>query len=202
MVENVHRGKYGVSNLTVAKLVSDLVEGNVVKIPGTTEVQQEITIENATLPADNGPYLTVSSGISEAKLTINNYDVTTEAKKALYDLNIVNGIEIYGKNLIPNDVSVMYQTKTTDGMNVYVGMLKGKFTLPGLHSQTAGDGAPEPETDEIEGTFVSRSFGSEDVVYLIGRGDDPDFDLETFTKMVFPTTAEDAVIPTAKPVTP
>ena len=78
-------------------------------------------------------------------------------------------------------------------------MLKGKFTLPGLHSQTAGDGAPKPETDQIEGTFVSRTVGGEDVVYLIGRGDDPEFDLEAFMKMVFPTTVEDAVIPAGTP---
>lgn len=195
-----HLGKYGVSELTFAKIKDDLIDGEKTVVPGTTEIQQEITIENSTLPADDGPYLAVSSGISEAKLTINNYDINSEAKSILYDVKAVKGIEIYGKNLIPNDVAVSYKTKTTTGENVYVGMLKGKFTLPGLHSQTAGDGAPEPETDEIEGTFVSRALGTNgDTVYLIGRGDDPDFDLETFMKLVFPKTEEDLTIPTETP---
>lgn len=192
-------GKYGVSELTFAKIKDNIIEGEKTVVPGTTEVQQEITIENSTLPADDGPYLAVSSGISEAKLTINNYDINSAAKAILYDVTATKGIEIYGKNLIPNDVAVSYKTKTTAGENIYVGMLKGKFTLPGLHSQTAGDGAPKPETDQIEGTFVSRTVGGEDVVYLIGRGDDPEFDLETFMKMVFPTTVEDAVIPAGTP---
>lgn len=189
------KAKIGISDLQFAVLKDDIVSGEVIKLPGTTEAKLELTMDIATLPADNVPYLTISSGISEAKLTLNNYDVTSEVKKALYGIDVVNGIEIYDKKLLPNDVAVMYKTALDDGKEIYVAMLKGKFTLPGMGSKTTGNGAPDPETDEIEGSFVARKVSDRDVILLIGRSDVAGFNFEEFKKVVFPATAEDAVIP-------
>lgn len=189
------KAKIGISDLQFAVLKDDIVSGEVIKLPGTTEAKLELTMDIATLPADNVPYLTISSGISEAKLTLNNYDVNSEVKKALYGIDVVNGIEIYDKKLLPNDVAIMYKTALDDGKEIYVAMLKGKFTLPGMNSKTTGDGSPDPETDEIEGSFVARKVSDRDVILLIGRSDVAGFKFEEFKKVVFPATAEEAVIP-------
>lgn len=194
------KAKIGISDLQFAVLKDDIVSGEVIKLPGTTEASLELTMDIATLPADNVPYLTVSSGISEAKLTLNNYDVNSEVKKALYGIDVINGIEIYDKKLLPNDVAVMYKTALDDGKEIYVAMLKGKFTLPGMNSKTTGDGAPDPNTDEIEGSFAARKVSDRDVILLIGRSDVAGFDFDAFKKVVFPATTEEAVIPT--PTTP
>ena len=72
-----------------------------------------------------------------------------------------------------------------DGKYVWVGLLKGKFNLPGFEASTV-DGAPDPKADSIEGSFVARG-GEEGTVLLIGREDATDFNLVEFKKMVFPT---------------
>ena len=76
----------------------------------------------------------------------------------------------------------MFRTKMDDGKYVWVGLLKGKFNLPGFEASTI-DGAPDPKADSIEGSFVARG----GAVLLIGREDADDFTLAEFKKMVFPT---------------
>ena len=72
-----------------------------------------------------------------------------------------------------------------DGKYVWVGLLKGKFNLPGFEASTI-DGAPDPKADSIEGSFVARG-GEEGTVLLIGREDAEGFQLPEFKKLVFPT---------------
>lgn len=189
--------KIGVSNLRFAKIAdTGLIDGDILEQPGTTEAKLDVTTEMATLMADDGPYIIVPAGITKAELGINNYDIDSKAKALIYNLAVVNGIELYDKDLFPNDVAVSYQTKLTNNKKVYVGMLQGKFSLPGMNVKTLGDGSPDPETDEITGSFVAKKIGDKNLVLVIGRSDDPDFKLAEFEKMVFPKTEEDLVLPT------
>ena len=155
------------------------------RLPGLTSAKLELTNELKTLSADDGPYVVVSGGITEAKLTIETYDLTSEARKDFFGITVDKGVEKYNKDLTPNDVAIMFRTKMDDGKYVWVGLLKGKFNLPGFEASTI-DGAPDPKADSTEGSFVARG-GEEGTVLLIGREDAQEFQLAEFKKLVFPT---------------
>lgn len=181
--------KFGVSDFEYGKVdEGDLVK-TTRKIPGLKEVKLELTNELKTLAADNGPYLVLSGGITEAKQTINVYDIDSQMKQDLYGVELKKGVEVYSKNMTPNYVATLFKMKMSNGKDVWIGMLKGMFALPGLTSKTQ-DGAPDPEADEIEGNFIPR--GDHETVVLVGRSDNEGFDLDVFRKAVFPTTETDA----------
>lgn len=181
--------KFGVSDFEYGKVdEGDLVK-TTRKIPGLSEVKLELTNELKTLAADNGPYLVLSGGITEAKQTINVYDIDSQMKQDLYGVELKKGVEVYSKNMTPNYVATLFKMKMSNGKDVWIGMLKGMFALPGLTSKTQ-DGAPDPEADEIVGNFIPR--GEQETVVLVGRSDNEGFNLDTFRKAVFPTSDTDA----------
>lgn len=181
--------KFGVSDFEYGKVDDGDLVKTTRKIPGLSEVKLELTNELKTLAADNGPYLVLSGGITEAKQTINIYDIDSQMKQDLYGVELKKGVEVYSKNMTPNYVATLFKMKMSNGKDVWIGMLKGMFALPGLTSKTQ-DGAPDPEADEIVGNFIPR--GTAETVVLVGRSDNEGFDLDTFRKAVFPTSDTDA----------
>lgn len=188
--------KFGCSNFEYGVVGDgDLVQ-TTRKVPGLSEVKIELTDEMKTLAADDGPYLVLSGGITETKETINIYDLDSETKKDLYGITVEKGVEKYAKNIMPNYVATLFKTKLSNGKNVWFALLKGMFSLPGISSKTQ-DGTPDPEADEIEGSFVPRGDADTGNILLIGREDSADFNFETFHAMVFPKTADEATGNTA-----
>ena len=177
--------KFGLSACEYGVLNKDEKVTQSKQLPGLTSAKLELTNELKTLSADDGPYVVISGGITEAKLTIETYDLTSDARKDFFGITVDKGVEKYNKDLTPNDVAIMFRTKMDDGKYVWVGLLKGKFNLPGFEASTI-DGAPDPKADSIEGSFVARG-GEEGTVLLIGREDAENFQLEEFKRMVFPT---------------
>lgn len=183
--------KFGCSNFEYGVVGDgDLVQ-TTRKVPGLSEVKIELTDEMKTLAADDGPYLVLSGGITETKETINIYDLDSETKKDLYGITVEKGVEKYAKNIMPNYVATLFKTKLSNGKNVWFALLKGMFSLPGISSKTQ-DGTPDPEADEIEGSFVPRGDADTGNILLIGREDSTDFNFDTFHAMVFPKTADEA----------
>lgn len=180
--------KFGLSDCEYGVLGADnkIQTGGPKKLPGLTSAKLELTNELKTLSADDGPYVVVSGGITEAKLTIETYDLMSEARKDFFNITVDKGVETYTKDLTPNDVAILFRTKMDDGKAVWIGLLKGKFNLPGFEASTI-DGAPDPKADSIEGSFVGR--GENNAVLLIGREDATDFDFNKFKKLVFPSDA-------------
>ncbi|RUS40192.1 major tail protein, partial [Lacticaseibacillus paracasei] len=158
-----------------------------------SSVKLDIKTEQKTLSADDGPYLILSGGITEATETIEMYDVDSQMKSDLFGIKVVNGVEVYPKNLSPNYAATLFRTKLSNGKYVWVGMLKGMFSLPGVDTKTV-DGTPDPSADSIEGSFIPRGDQDTGNVVLIGREDNDGFDFDTFHGYVFPKTAEDATI--------
>ena len=68
------------------------------RLPGLTSAKLELTNELKTLSADDGPYVVVSGGITEAKLTIETYDLTSDARKDFFGITVQNGVEKYNKD--------------------------------------------------------------------------------------------------------
>lgn len=183
--------KFGCSSFEYGVVGADDLVQTTRKVPGLSEVKIELTDEMKTLAADDGPYLVLSGGITETKETINIYDIDSDTKKDFYGIEVVNGIERYAKNIMPNYVATMFKTKLSNGKNVWFALLKGMFSLPGISSKTQ-DGTPDPEADEIEGSFVPRGDADSGTILLIGREDNPEFKFNVFHAMVFPKTTDEA----------
>lgn len=188
---NAKVAKFGASNFEYGVLDDKEKITDTRKITGLKEVKLTLTNELKTLAADDGPYLILSGGITEAKETINIYDVDSQMKKDLFGIEIQDGTEVYTKNFTPNYVATLFRTKISNGKHCWVGLLKGMFALPGINTKTQ-DGAPDPDADEIEGNFVPRGDADTGQILLIGREDNEGFDFTTFHKMVFGDTATDA----------
>ncbi|MQS52172.1 major tail protein [Companilactobacillus mishanensis] len=182
--------KFGAKDFLYGVVTNELVPEEPVKLPGLTEVKMELKNELKAIAADDGPYVTLSGGISEATLDVKLWDINTKAKQDWFGIDVKKGVEMYSKDLTPNDIAVMFKTHMEDGTGVYVGMLKGKFSLPGIDTKTV-DGAPDPTADESTGTFAPRGDADSGMMVVIGREDAEDFDLEAFKKYVFPKTEED-----------
>ncbi|KRN88199.1 major tail protein [Ligilactobacillus acidipiscis] len=184
--------KFGASNFEYGAVDESELVQETRKVPGLSTIKVELTNEMKTIAADDGPYAVLSGGITEAKETIEIYDVDSQMKQDLYGIKVVGGVEVYNKNLVPKDVATLFKTKTSNGKNIWFAMLKGKFTIPGMDTNTV-DGTPDPNADSIEGSFVPRG-GDDGNVVLIGREDNEDFDFEQFHKWVFPATEDDATM--------
>ena len=170
---NAKVAKFDASNFEYGVLDADEKIKDTRKITGLSQVKLELTNELKTLAADDGPYLILSGGITQAKETINIYDIDSEMKKDLYGIDIQNGTEVYTKNFTPNYVATLFRTKISNGKHCWVGLLKGMFSLPGISTKTQ-DGAPDPDADADTGTIL-----------LMGREDNEGFDFDTVHKMVF-----------------
>ena len=182
--------KIGAKNLRIAKIDDNgLIVGEPVSLPGTTQVKIAITSDTATISADDGPYMTLSSGIEKVTMTISNYFLTPEAKKLILNTTYVNGMEFYGDTTIPNHVAVMYETQlmSNEKHPLYMGLLNGTFKFPDSTTKTLGSGAPDPSAEELEGEFVLQDRGTMRTAEINGFTSDPNFNKEDFETLVFPT---------------
>ena len=144
------------------------------KLPGMKSAKLSIANELVTVMADDGPYAVLSGGITETQLEIEVLDLNSQARKDFYGITIEKGVEKYNKNMTPNDIAVMFRTRMEDGKSVWVGLLKGKFNVPGMETSTK-EGAPDPKTDKTTGNFVARGDVATGDILYIGREDDPEF---------------------------
>ena len=195
------KAKFGASNFYYGVVENDLVPDGPKKMPGLTEAKMDLKNEMKSIAADDGPYVTLSGGISEATLDIKLLDITSDARKDFFGIEVKNGVELYNKNLKPNDIAIMFDTKMDDGTKIHVAMLKGKFSLPAVDTKTV-DGTPDPNADETTGTFAPRGDSEDGMMVAIGREDNTGFNLDSFKRFVFPKTADDynaLDTPTASP---
>ncbi|PNP87455.1 hypothetical protein BMT55_16150 [Listeria newyorkensis] len=175
--------KIGLSEFKYAKLnEEETVESmdDIKNIPGLQEAKQTVVMDSEIIFADDGPYLILNSGITELKLEVGIVDIPTEHKPDLLGVLIEQGMEIYKKDLTPPYVAVSFRFKLSNNKYGYFGMMKGQFSLPSADMKTQGE-KNEAQTDSIEGNFVARN----DIMYIIGREDHPDFKLEEFMNKVY-----------------
>lgn len=199
MADNKKAAKFGVSAFEYGVLNEDTeMVATTRKISGIDGATVEITNSQTTIHADDAPYLIIPGGITESKQTLKLYDFDSQMKADFFGIDIKKGVEVFNKDLNPNYVSTLFRTKMSNGKYMWFGFLKGKFKIPNVDLTTTS-GEPSVNADSSEGDFVARSL--DDNVLLVGREDNPDFDLETFRKAVFPKTEDDIKALDAK-VTP
>lgn len=177
--------KFGLRGFEYGKVDGSDKVGTTKKLPGMKSAKLDITNEIETIMADDGPYVTISGGITDVQLEIQTLDLNSDARQDFYGIELEKGVEKYNKNLTPNDIACMFRTSMEDGKAIWIGLLKGKFNVPGLEADTK-EGTPDPKTDSVTGKFVARGDNEDGDVLLIGREDNPEFTLDEFKKMVFP----------------
>lgn len=178
--------KFGLRDFEFGEVNAENKVPTTMKLPGMKSAKIDITNELVTIAADDGPYVVLSSGITGTQLEISVLDLPTEARKVLYGITVTKGVEVYNKTLTPKDVACMFRISTEDNKGIWIGLLKGKFSLPGLEAETK-DGTPDPKADSVTGNFVARGDDENGNVLVIGREDNAEFVLADFKKMVFPT---------------
>lgn len=177
--------KFGLSNFEYGVLDAQNKVATRKKLPGMKSAKLELTNELLTIIADDGPYVVISAGITDAKLEIETLDLNSDARKDFYNITVENGVEKYNKNLTPNDIACLFRTRMEDGKSIWVGLLKGKFNVPGMDLATK-EGTPDPKTDSTTGNFVARGDGEDGDILYIGREDNERFNLTEFKNLVFP----------------
>lgn len=134
----------GVEGLVYAPIVSDTAEaityGTVKSLAGVAEISRTTDSSNEAHYYDNIPAVVVSStGSDEVTISASAIplEVLAEITGQAYDGETGMFIE---EERTPGYFAIGYQTKTTDGTNMYVWRLKGTFNIPDTTSATEDDG--------------------------------------------------------------
>ncbi|MCY8792311.1 major tail protein [Bacillus inaquosorum] len=173
--------KTGLSGIKYAELVDEKASA-IVDMPGAIEAKLDVSSELTPLYADDGIYAVKSSGVSETKLELNVADLTTEMKRTLLGVSVVDGIEEYHKDMEPPYVCITWRQKHHDKGYVYYALLKGKFGIPSVEGKTKEDKV-DYQTDTIEGQFLPRK--ADGLVFLIGYDQNDGFTLEKFYQRAY-----------------
>ena len=177
--------KFGLRGFEFGEVTSENKVPTTMKLTGMKSAKIDITNELVTIAADDGPYVVLSSGITGTTLEVSWLDLGSDARKDFYGIAVENGMEKYSKKMTPNDIACLFRTTGDDGKGIWVGLLKGKFSLPGMDLETK-DGSPDPKNDTVSGSFVARGDEEEGLVLIVGREDNPQFQESKFREMIFP----------------
>lgn len=173
--------KTGLSGIKYAELVDEKASA-IVDMPGAIEAKLDVSSELSPLYADDGIFAVKSTGVSETKLELNVADLTTEMKRTLLGVKVVDGIEEYHKDMEPPYVCITWRQKHHEKGYVYYALLKGKFGIPSVEGKTKEDKV-DYQTDTIEGQFLPRK--SDGLVFLIGYDQNDGFTLEKFYQRAY-----------------
>ena len=134
----------GVSHAVFAEVTKDdsteITFGTVKDFTGVSEIGKTTESSSETHYYDNIPAIIVDS-VGSDELSINAsgipFDVLAEVTGQFYDANLGMYVEQEGT---PKYFAFGYVTDKTDGTQVFVWRLKGKFSIPDLNAVTKDDG--------------------------------------------------------------
>lgn len=151
----------GLQNLHYATITKDDETGTtyseIKKIAPAISVGMTTTTNSAILYADDAPGdIDTTTGATE--VTINTADLPTAVEAALLG-HTVNEAGVLVENFDdqPPYVAIGFSSRTSDGGEMFVWLLKGKFRVPDANHATKTDNI-EYQTPSIVGTFVRRQF--------------------------------------------
>lgn len=129
---------------------------------GTIEASiSGLSVDQTTVYASNVPIWVSAKGIGEITASLNVFDLYKDGvyEKILGITRDDDGIAIVGEDTEPPYVSVVFVSSNTDGKEMYLGLTKGRFSHPEIALNTTEAGGTEPNTETIEGSFVSDARG-------------------------------------------
>ncbi|MCY7886337.1 phage tail protein [Bacillus spizizenii] len=125
--------------------------------------------------------LAVSTG--STKLDIEMRDLPMEILSKLLGVEQdENGLYLFKKNIIPPWVAMTFQGPKANGKSRHVGLVKGRFSLPGDEWKTKQD-KTDFQTIKLSAEFVDRE--QDDVFKIVADEDAENFNLNQFYKAVF-----------------
>lgn len=129
---------------------------------GTIEASiQGISAEQTTVYASNVPIWVSAKGVGELTASLNVFDLYKDNvyEKILGIERGADGIAIVGEDTEAPYVSAVFVADGADGKEMYFGLVKGRFSHPEIALNTTESGGTEPNTETIEGSFVTDSRG-------------------------------------------
>lgn len=129
---------------------------------GTIEASiQGISAEQTTVYASNVPIWVSAKGVGELTASLNVFDLykNNVYEKILGIERGEDGIAIVGEDTEAPYVSAVFVADGADGKEMYFGLVKGRFSHPEIALNTTESGGTEPNTETIEGSFVTDSRG-------------------------------------------
>lgn len=167
-----------VSGEGVDQLVIDKTGG------GTIEASiSGISPDQTTVYASNVPIYVSAKGVGELTASLNVFDLY---KNNVYDhvmgiTRDADGVAMVGQDTEAPYVSVVFVSSTAGGKKMFLGLTKGRFSHPELALNTSESGGTEPNTETIEGSFVTDSRG---IAYMSGVEDGSKLTLDKFINKV------------------
>lgn len=148
----------GVEGLVYAPVTADTKEaitfGTVKDLAGVAEIGKSTDSTDEAHYYDNIPAIVVSSTGSD-EITINTsaipLDVLADITGQYYDATTGMFVE---QERSPKYFAIGYKTKTTDGTDMYVWRLKGRFNIPDQTNATEDDGT-DANGQEIKYTGIN-----------------------------------------------
>lgn len=172
-----------VSGKGVDQLVIDKTGG------GTIEASiSGISPDQTTVYASNVPIYVSAKGVGEITASLNVFDLYKNGvyEKILGITRDAEGVASVGQDTESPYVSIVFVSSAPDGKKMLLGLTKGRFSHPELALNTSESGGTEPNTETIEGSFVTDSRG---IAYMSGVEDGTTLTLEKFINKVNNTPA-------------
>lgn len=129
---------------------------------GTIEASiSGLSADQTTVYASNVPIWVSAKGIGEITASLNVFDLYKGGvyEKILGIKKDTDGISVVGEDTEAPYVSVVFVTSNPSGKDIFLGLTKGRFSHPELALNTTEGGGTEPNTETIEGSFVTDDRG-------------------------------------------
>lgn len=148
----------GVRNAVYAEVLTDTAEefttGTVKDFTGVSEIGKETDSSNETHYYDNLPAIVIDSvGSDDISISASGIPLDVQAEITGQYYNAAKGM-LVEQEPTQKYYAFGYITDKTDGTAVLVWRLKGKFSVPGLTSQTKDDGT-DANGQELTYTGIS-----------------------------------------------
>nr|DAO55272.1 MAG TPA: tail tube protein [Caudoviricetes sp.] len=172
-------GGTGVEQLVIDKTGGGTIEASI----------SGISPDQTTVYASNVPIWVSAKGVGELTASLNVFDLykNNVYEKIMGITRDADGVASVGQDTEAPYVSVVFVSSTADGKKMFLGLTKGRFSHPELALNTTESGGTEPNTETIEGSFVTDSRG---IAYMSGVEDGVKLTLAKFIDKVSNVTTE------------
>ena len=163
----------GVDQLVIDKTGGGTIEASI----------SGLSPDQTTVYASNVPIYVSAKGVGEITASLNVFDLYKNGvyEKILGITRDTDGVASVGQDTEAPYVSIVFVSSAPDGKKMFLGLTKGRFSHPELALNTSESGGTEPNTETIEGSFVTDSRG---IAYMSGVEDGSKLTLEKFINKV------------------
>ena len=168
----------GVETLVIDKTGGGTIEASI----------SGLSPDQTTVYASNVPIYVSAKGVGEITASLNVFDLYKNGvyEKIMGITRDAEGVASVGQDTEAPYVSIVFVSSAPDGKKMLLGLTKGRFSHPELALNTSESGGTEPNTETIEGSFVTDSRG---IAYMSGVEDGTKLTLEKFINKVNNTPA-------------